>query len=61
MTCSLTGATINQMAKGAGTTKAAVYVHLNHLRKIHKLAVIKEDGMFSYDMDGMNGKGVRGR
>jgi hypothetical protein len=55
------GATIKQMAKGARTTKATVYVHLNHLRKIHKLAVIKEDGVFSYDMDGMNGKGARGR
>jgi hypothetical protein len=50
------GATIEQMAKGAKTTKASVYVHLNHLRKVHKLAVVKKDGMFRYDVEGMKGK-----
>ena len=50
------GATIEQMAKGARTTKATVYVHLTHLRKIHKLSVIKKDGVFKYDIDRMNGK-----
>ena len=50
------GATIEQMAKGAKTTKGTVYVHLNHLRKVHKLAVVKKDGLFRYDVDKMNGK-----
>ena len=50
------GATIEQLAKRAKTTKAAVYVHLNHLRKVHKLAVVKKDGVFRYDMGRMNGK-----
>jgi len=53
----LDGATTEQMAKGAKTTKATVYMHLNHLRKVHKLAVVKKDGVFRYDMDRMNGKG----
>lgn len=53
----LDGATIEQMAKGAKTTKATAYMHLNHLRKVHKLAVVKKDGAFSYDMNSMNGKG----
>jgi len=52
----LDGATIDQMAKGAKTTKATVSVHLTHLRKVHKLAVVKKDGVFRYDMDRMNGK-----
>ena len=50
------GATVEQLAKGARTTKASVYVHLTHLRKVHKLAVIKKDGVFRYDMGRMNGK-----
>jgi len=52
----LDGATIEQMAKGAKTTKATVSVHLTHLRKVHKLAVVKKDGVFRYDMDRVNGK-----
>ena len=55
------GATIEQMAKGAKTTKATVYVHLTHLRKVHKLAVVKKDGVFRYDVDRMNGKKKTGR
>jgi hypothetical protein len=47
------GATVEQLAKGAKTTKASVYVHLNHLRKVHKLAVVKKDGVFKYDVEGM--------
>ena len=50
------GATVEQLAKGAKTTKATVYVHLTHLRKVHKLAVVKKDGVFRYDVDRMNGK-----
>jgi hypothetical protein len=49
------GATVEQMAKGAKTTKATVYVHLTHLRKVHKLAVIKKDGVFRYDVARMDG------
>jgi hypothetical protein len=47
------GATVEQLAKGARTTKASVYVHLNHLRKVHKLVVAKKDGVFRYDVEGM--------
>ena len=50
------GATIEQMAKGAKTTKATVSVHLTHLRKEHKLAIVKKDGMLRYDADRMNGR-----
>jgi len=50
------GATVEQLAKGAKTTKATVYVHLTHLRKVHKLAVVKKDGVLRYDVDKMNGK-----
>jgi hypothetical protein len=50
------GATVDQLAKEAKTTKASVYVHLTHLRKEHKLVVVKKDGVFRYDMDRMNGK-----
>jgi hypothetical protein len=50
------GATVEQMAKGAKTTKASVYVHLTHLRKVHKLVVAKKDGVFRYDVEGMKGK-----
>ena len=50
------GATIEQMAKGAKTTKATVYVHLTHLRKVHKLAVVKKDGVFRYDVERMQVK-----
>ena len=57
----LDGATVEQLAKGAKTTKATVYVHLTHLRKIHKLAVVKKDGVFKYDVDKMNGKKKAGR
>ena len=35
------GATTEQLAKGAKTTIATVYVHLTHLRKVHKLAVVR--------------------
>jgi DNA-binding CsgD family transcriptional regulator len=52
----LDGATIEQMAKGAKTTKATVYMHLNHLRKVHKLAVVKKDGVFKYDVERMQVK-----
>jgi hypothetical protein len=48
------GATVEQLAKGAKTTKGTVYVHLNHLRKVHKLAVVKKDGVFRYDVEGMH-------
>jgi hypothetical protein len=51
------GATIEQIAKRAKMTKGAVYVHLNHLRKVHKLAIVRRDWVFSYDLDSMNGKG----
>jgi hypothetical protein len=50
------GATVEQMAKGAKTTKASVYVHLTHLRKVHRLVVVKKDGVFRYDVKKMNGK-----
>jgi hypothetical protein len=50
------GATVEQLAKGAKTTKASVYVHLNHLRKVHKLVVVKKEGVFRYDVERMNGK-----
>jgi len=52
----LDGATIDQMAKGAKTTKATVSVHLTHLRKEHKLAIVKEDGVLRYHVDRMNGR-----
>ena len=52
----LDGATVEQLAKKAKTTKATVYVHLTHLRKVHKLAVVKNDGMFMYDMEEMQRK-----
>ena len=55
------GATVEQLAKGAKTTKASVYVHLTHLRKVHKLAVVKKDGMLRYDMNKMNGKKKTGK
>jgi len=51
----LDGATIEQMAKGAKTTKATVSVHLTHLRKVHKLSIVKKDGVLRYDVDKMNG------
>ena len=47
----LDGATIEQMAKGAKTTKANVSVHLTHLRKEHKLAIVKKDGVLRYDLN----------
>ena len=51
----LDGATIEQMAKRAKTTKATVSVHLSHLRKEHKLAVINLDGVFRFDIEEMYG------
>ena len=57
----LDGATIEQLAKGAKTTKATVYVHLTHLRKVHKLAVVKKDGVFRYDVERMQVKEKVGR
>ena len=50
------GATVEQLAKGARTTKASVYVHLTHLRKEHKPTVVKKDGVFTYDLNKTNGK-----
>ncbi len=50
------GATIEQMARAAKTTKASVYVHLTHLRKVHELFIAKKDGVFRYDVERMNGK-----
>ncbi len=50
------GATVEQLAKVAKTTKANVYVHLTHLRTVHKLAVVKKNGLFRYDVDRMIGK-----
>ena len=52
----LDGATIEQMAKGAKTTKATVSVHLTHLRKVHKLAIVRKDGVLRYDLGKMNGR-----
>ena len=46
----LDGATIEQMAKKAKTTKATVSVHLSHLRKEHKLAIVRKDGVLRYDV-----------
>src|SRR5512136_3116987 len=57
----LDGATIEQMAKGAKTTKATVSVHLTHLRKEHKLIIVKKDRVLRYDVDKMNGKKKAGR
>ena len=57
----LDGATIEQMAKKAKTTKATVSVHLTHLRKEHKLAIMKKDGVLRYDVDKMNGKKKTGK
>jgi hypothetical protein len=51
----LDGATIEQMAKGAKTTRATVSVHLTHLRKEHKLTVVKKDGVLRYDEERMSG------
>ena len=50
------GATIEHLSKGAKTTKGAVYVHLSHLRKVHKLVIVRKDGMFRYDLEGMKGE-----
>ncbi len=55
------GATVKELANVAKTTKASVYVHLIHLREMHKLAVVKKDGVFRYDVDRMNGKRKVGR
>lgn len=55
------GATVEQLAKVAKTTKANVYVHLTHLRKVHKLALIKKDGVFRYDVERMQVKEKVGR
>ena len=49
------GATIEQMAKAAKTTKATVSVHLNHLRKVHKLVIDRKDGVLRYDVGKMGG------
>jgi len=51
----LDGSTIEQMAKKAKTTKATVSVHLTHLRKEHKLVIVKEDGVLRYDVKKMDG------
>lgn len=51
----LDGATIEQMAKGAKTTKATVSVHLSHLRKEHKLPIVKKEGVLRYDIGKMDG------
>lgn len=47
----LDGATIEQMAKRAKTTKATVSVHLTHLRKEHKLAIVRKDGVLRYGVE----------
>ena len=52
----LEGATIEQMAKRAKTTKATVSVHLTHLRKVHKLAIVRKDGVLRYDVKKLDGK-----
>ena len=57
----LDGATTEQLAKGAKTTIATVYVHLTHLRKVHRLAVVRTDGVFKYDVAKMNGKNKAAR
>ena len=57
----LDGATIDQMAKKAKTTKATVSVHLTHLRKEHKLTIVKKEGVLRYDVDGVNGKKIVGK
>ncbi len=36
------GATVEQLAKRAKTTKVSVYAHLNHLRKVLKLVETDE-------------------
>ena len=55
------GATIEQMARRARTTKATVYVHLTHLRKVHKLTIVKKEGIFRYEVGGTRGKAKAGR
>ena len=57
----LDGATIEQMAKGAKTTKATVSVHLTHLRKVHKLVIVRKDGVLRYDVKKMDGKKKQAR
>jgi len=52
----LDGATIEQMAKGAKTTKATVSVHLTHLRKVHKLTIARKDGVLRYDVVRIDGR-----
>ena len=52
----LDGASIEQMAKKAKTTKATVSVHLTHLRKDHKLTVVKKDEIFRYVTAELKGK-----
>lgn len=51
----LDGATIEQMARRAKTTRATVSVHLTHLRKEHKLVILKKDGVLRYDVERMDG------
>jgi hypothetical protein len=55
------GATIELMARRARTTKATVYVHLTHLRKAHKLTIVKEEGIFRYEVGGTRGKTKAGK
>jgi hypothetical protein len=55
------GATIEQLARRARTTKATVYVHLTHLRKVHKLTIVKEKGIFRYEVGGRRGKAKAGK
>jgi len=55
------GATAEQFAKGAKTTKGTVYLHLNHLRKEHKLAIVRKEGVFRYDVNRMDGNKKTGR
>ena len=55
------GATVEQLVKRAKTTKGTVYMHLNHLRKVHKLVIVKKDGVFRYDVGGMKEKQKAGK
>jgi hypothetical protein len=36
--------------------RESAYVHLTHLRKVHKLVIVRKDGVLRYDVAGMKGK-----
>jgi len=50
------GATVEQLVRGRKYDKGKRVCSPDALRKVHKLAVVKKDGVFRYDMDRMNGK-----